>query len=116
MADKGTLAYIGSNIRQVFSDIQDDINFTADNFKAAKGKEKAWVLLKTFCVAMACGIIALALSALGGMPGLGPFVAGFVVGGTIAFYRFARSAEVLPVQQAVNGVKRALNKAAAKIS
>lgn len=109
MEIKETINFIGDNIKQVFRDIKEDVEFTIDNFKAAKGKEKAWVLFKTYCVALACGIIALAATAIGGVPGIGPFLAGFVVGGTVAFYRFAQAANGLPTQQLANGVRRFLN-------
>lgn len=101
-----TFDHIVDSTKQVFVDIKTDFNTSLKNFRAAPEREKAWVLFKVFCVAIACGLISSVV--IGG----GTSLFGVVIGGSAAFYRFAKSArtaEQLAVKKAVHGVKKALD-------
>ncbi len=106
---KETFKHIGENTKQVFVDFKNNVNNAVKKFDAAPGKEKAWVLVKTLAVAIACGIIAFGVAALLGSIIPIPFIAGFVIGGTYAFYRFAgaaRGPDQIIVDQAIKDVKQ----------
>ncbi len=110
MTVKATIAHIADNTKQVFVDFKNDVGDAMKKFKAAPGREKVWVLIKTFSVAVACGLIAFGTAFLLGSFSPAPLVAGFVIGGVYAFYRFSRSArglDQLALDQAKKDVKQA---------
>ncbi len=114
---KETIKHVGANTKQVFVDLKNDVGDALKNFKAAPGKEKTWVLFKTFCVAVACGLITFALATLLAATPVGQIalpIAAFVAGGVNAFYRYSRDAKgpnKLMLDQAVNDAKKGLEKA-----
>ena len=108
MTIRDTINHITNSSKQTVIDFKNDVKETFNRFKAAPAREKIWVLAKTFVVAVASGLIVLAIGTLLGSPGIIPVVAGVVCGGVYAFYRFARQArslEELTIRQAVQNVK-----------
>lgn len=110
MQIKETFSYIVDNskqaIQETFQNAKNNVDFAINRFKAAPGKEKAWVLFKTFCVAIACGIVA----ALVGL-NIIPTLAAIIAGGAYALYRFSRTArnpEEVQVKQMLDGVAQQL--------
>lgn len=106
--------HVAHDCVKTMHDIKVDLKKRIENFQSASTEEKTLVLLKTFGVAVACGIIVLAGTALLGVPGAAPVLAAIVVGGAVAFYRFAGSAKgefgelvdqgIYAVQESLNGL------------
>lgn len=97
MTINSSISYIGNNIKRVFEDaatkVENSVRTAIETYKAAPTEEKAWILFKTFCIAVSCGIVVLAAGALLGFswPALVCLTAATLVGvGIYAFIKYAK--------------------------
>lgn len=85
-------SYIAQKCAETAQEVNADASLRITKFKVASTQEKAWILFKTFSVAVACGLIALVATATLGTSIVVPVIAAVVVGGVYAFYRSTRPA------------------------
>jgi hypothetical protein len=111
MTVKSVCKHCLDNIKNEFVEVKGNVKASLVNFKDSTAEQKAWILFKTFCVAVACAIITTVAGLLMG-PGAAVALGLASIGVTAyAFYKFSQppNAELDKlVQQGLRSVQQSM--------